>query len=95
MNHIHAEYEGYSKSAFFHGYALQFLDFFNTFDIEHATGFSLSYETAYIALRCLAGDDIAGCGQVELSQFFIECHFCHYTVDAGVHFGIGLRCLAA
>jgi hypothetical protein len=74
MDDIHAEDQGDLQPAFFNGDFLDFPDLGDGFYIEETADLAFSDLFGDVGIAGLAGGDVAGGGEVELTDLFVEGH---------------------
>ena len=86
MDHVHAHNEGDAKARFLHGNILEDLNLIHALQIEYATQLSAGDARSNLSINGSTSDNIfTGWCQVQLSQFFFQCHFLEQLVDKLVH----------
>ena len=88
VNHIHTEDQRNFQPALLNRHFLNSPDFHYGFYIKKPSHFSFFYLLSYIGIARLAGNNIAGSRQIELTQFFLKGHFLHQVRNEGIHFWI-------
>lgn len=88
MDDIHTEDQRNTQTALLDGDALHLADRLRALEVKQTAYPALPDILGDIALACSAGDDIAGNGQVELSEFFLERHLRHELINKAVHLGV-------
>ena len=86
VDHVHAEDERNAQPALFDGYALHFADLLHALDVEQSADFAAPDGSCDVARLGLSRGDVAGAGQVELSDLLFEGHAAQQAVDEAVHF---------